>query len=249
MPVADLIQGRSPSLDLDSLYGLGPGLTPEFYAADKIHLKTGTTVKSDFPADGIADKPHPGFDLPAPLEPQGADPRHPQRREPGVGQTHNAFIRFHNRVVDTLAADGVPQAGLFAAAREMVVRHYQWMIRTDFLPRIVKPPARERTCSPTAARSSRPPRPRATSPRCRSSSRWPPTGSATAWCAAPTTGTTSSTTAAAASTSCSTSRARAARSAATPGCRATGSPTSGASTTSARPGATTCARSSAAATS
>ena len=31
-PVADLIAGRSPSLDLDSLYGLGPTLTPEFYA-------------------------------------------------------------------------------------------------------------------------------------------------------------------------------------------------------------------------
>ena len=40
VPVADLIQGRSPSLDLDSLYGLGPDMTPEFYKADGKHLRT-----------------------------------------------------------------------------------------------------------------------------------------------------------------------------------------------------------------
>ena len=46
VPVIDLIQGRSPGLDLDSLYGLGPDMTPEFYAADKVHLLTGTTGAS-----------------------------------------------------------------------------------------------------------------------------------------------------------------------------------------------------------
>ena len=60
VPVADLIAGRSPSLDLDSLYGLGPTLTPEFYAADKVHLRIGATVRADFPQDGIADRPQPG---------------------------------------------------------------------------------------------------------------------------------------------------------------------------------------------
>lgn len=139
VPVADLIQGRSPSLDLDSLYGLGPVLTPEFYAADKTHLKTGATVKADFPTDGIADKPHAGFDLPRRTNRKALIPDIRNDENLVVGQTHNAFIRFHNRVVDRLAADGVPAADLFAKARETVVRHYQWMIRTDFLPRIVKP--------------------------------------------------------------------------------------------------------------
>ena len=40
-----LLQARSPSLDLDSLYGAGPQ-DPEsakFYEADGMHLKTGTT--------------------------------------------------------------------------------------------------------------------------------------------------------------------------------------------------------------
>ena len=42
----DLLQGRSPSLDLDSLYGAGP-LDPasaKFYEADGVHLKIGKTV-------------------------------------------------------------------------------------------------------------------------------------------------------------------------------------------------------------
>ena len=43
---AELVQHRSPSLDLDSLYGAGPA-DPEsarFYEADGLHLRTGDTV-------------------------------------------------------------------------------------------------------------------------------------------------------------------------------------------------------------
>ena len=57
-PVADLIQGRSPGLDLDSLYGPGPDMTPEFYAADKLHLLTGTTSASG-PNDGFSENDNP----------------------------------------------------------------------------------------------------------------------------------------------------------------------------------------------
>jgi hypothetical protein len=55
-----------------------------------------------------------------------------------VAQTHLAFIRFHNRVVDELAGT-TPSALLFTAVQDTVVKHYQWMLRTDFLPRIVDP--------------------------------------------------------------------------------------------------------------
>jgi hypothetical protein len=134
VPVIDLIQGRSPSLDLDSLYGLGPAMTPQFYS-DGVRLKTGTTVAS-FPDDGIADQPQPGFDLPRRPNRTALIPDARNDENLAVAQTHLAFIRFHNRVADKLAADGVAPANLFAAARETVVRHYQWMLRTDFLPRI-----------------------------------------------------------------------------------------------------------------
>jgi hypothetical protein len=136
---ADLLQGRSPSLDLDSLYGAGPQ-DPEsakFYEADGLHLKMGKTVA----AEGIEAKE--GFDLPrgegtTTKQKRRAvipDPRNDENL--AVAQTHLAFIRFHNRVVDTLGS--VPLAQRFDKARTLVTRHYQWMIRTDYLPRICAP--------------------------------------------------------------------------------------------------------------
>jgi hypothetical protein len=132
-----LLQARSPSLDLDSLYGAGP-TDPEsarFYEADGIHLKMGRTVAFE----GIAGKD--GFDLPRGAGTTAAarrkaiipDPRNDENL--AVAQTHLAFIRFHNRVVDSLPASLAP-AQRFARARRTVTRHYQWMLRTDFLPRI-----------------------------------------------------------------------------------------------------------------
>jgi hypothetical protein len=134
---AQLLQARSPSLDLDSLYGAGP-TDPEsakFYEADGIHLKMGRTVAFE----GIAAKD--GFDLPRGAGTTGAerrkaiipDPRNDENL--AVAQTHLAFIRFHNRVVDSLPASLAP-AQRFARARRAVTRHYQWMLRTDYLPRI-----------------------------------------------------------------------------------------------------------------
>jgi hypothetical protein len=139
MTPAQLIQGRSPSLDLDSLYGAGPQdpMSAQFYEADGLHLKMGATVTA-------GDAGRPKTDLPrAGTGPNNAakrkavipDPRNDENL--AVAQTHLAMIRFHNRVVDTLPAS-VPAAQKFTTARDIVVRHYQWMIRTDFLPRLVK---------------------------------------------------------------------------------------------------------------
>ncbi len=134
---AQLLQGRSPSLDLDSLYGAGPQdpASAKFYEADGLHLKLGKTVAAG------ADAARQGFDLPRGAGSSTAakrkavipDPRNDENLV--VAQTHLAFIRFHNRVVDTLPAS-VPAGQRFAKARELVTKHYQWMIRTDFLPRI-----------------------------------------------------------------------------------------------------------------
>ena len=109
---AQLLQARSPSLDLDSLYGAGPQDpgSAKFYEADGLHLKMGKTTG---PAKN-------GFDLP-----RGAgntvakkrkaiipDPRNDENL--AVAQTHLAMIRFHNRVVDTQLG-GVPDAQKFEA--------------------------------------------------------------------------------------------------------------------------------------
>jgi hypothetical protein len=128
-----LLQGRSPSLDLDSLYGAGPAdpASAKFFEADGVHLKVG---KSTGPTKV-------GFDLPRGAGNTNAkkrkaiipDPRNDENL--AVAQHHCAMIRFHNRVVDTQLG-GVPAAQKFAKAREIVTKHYQWMIRTDYLPRI-----------------------------------------------------------------------------------------------------------------
>ncbi len=129
--VDELIQGRSPSLDLDSLYRRGPTEDPQFYS-DGLHLKMGRT-------SAVGDLPElDGFDLPRdPAQPTAVigDPRNDENL--AVAQTHLAFIRFHNRVVDTLAPG--PASTTFARARASVTKHYQWMLRTDYLPRIVDP--------------------------------------------------------------------------------------------------------------
>ena len=134
---AELLQARSPSLDLDSLYGAGPA-DPEsakFYEPDGTHLRMGRTEAIDnLPAKN-------GFDLPRGDGTTAAqrrtaiipDPRNDENL--AVAQTHLAMIRFHNRVVDTLPGS-VPASQRFEKAREKVTKHYQWMLRTDYLPRI-----------------------------------------------------------------------------------------------------------------
>ena len=78
------------------------------------------------------------------------DPRNDENL--AVAQTHLAFIRFHNRVVDTLPA--VPPAPALRASRsEIVVKHYQWMIRGPTSCRESCDRRSSTTCSPTAARS------------------------------------------------------------------------------------------------
>ncbi|USX56075.1 heme peroxidase family protein [Lentzea sp. HUAS12] len=142
----ELLQGRSPALDLDSVYGRGPRDKDDqaFYAQDGVKLKVGTTTPVPFPDEGT-NVPFEGFDLPRRGGTAGtaADRRLPlipdARNDENlvVAQTHLAFIRFHNRVVDELALTGLTGSRLFRAAKELVVRHYQWMLKTDFLPRVV----------------------------------------------------------------------------------------------------------------
>jgi hypothetical protein len=142
--VNELLQGRSPALDLDSVYGRGPHDADDdrFYDADHLKLKVGITAAVG--GDAGTNVNLNGYDLPrvtqgskkaerqAALIPDGRNDENLV-----VAQTHLAFQRFHNRVVDSLADQGVPSAVLFERARELVTRHYQWMLRTDFLPRVV----------------------------------------------------------------------------------------------------------------
>jgi hypothetical protein len=145
--VQELVQGRSPALDLDSLYGMGPHREPQFYESDGVRLRTGNTVGVGFPANlPVANTDQQGFDLPR----SGQGSTAAERRAPvipdarndenlAVAQTHLMFIKFHNAVVAQLLGQGTASAVLFDRARRLVTKHYQWMVRHDFLPRIVDP--------------------------------------------------------------------------------------------------------------
>ena len=91
-----LAQGRSPALDLDSVYGAGPGDSHDriFYAADGVRLKLGQTQESgQTQPPPVANQALDGFDLPRkgattadPLEARMAQiPDSAQRREPSRG--------------------------------------------------------------------------------------------------------------------------------------------------------------------
>jgi len=141
IPPSELEQARSPSLDLDSLYGAGPGdaESAKFYS-DGVHLKVGSTDALGG-GDLIARE---GYDLPRGTTGSNANkrkaniPDHRNDENLAVAQTHLAMIRFHNKVVDKLP-NAMPATEKFGKARDSVTKHYQWMLRNDYLPRIVAP--------------------------------------------------------------------------------------------------------------
>ena len=109
----DLLQGRSPRLDLDSLYGNGPG-----DAASREVLLRRPAPQDRYDGRGPPDPPSPGTTCPGweraeqGGEAQGADPRPAQRREPGG--------RPDAPGDDPLPQPGARQAaGLGAAGREV----------------------------------------------------------------------------------------------------------------------------------
>jgi hypothetical protein len=139
---------RTPNLDLDSVYGLGPVLQPELYQDENqpgipnpatARFRIGTTTVS-LPLDdefGIPD-PKPN-DLPRvndPAQPRAviADGRNDENLI--IAQLHLALLKFHNLV---LASSPTPAQGEtpFDAARRLVRWHYQWIVLNDFLPRVI----------------------------------------------------------------------------------------------------------------
>lgn len=139
--VEQLIQGRTPMLDLDSLYGRGPEHDPQLFERDGLRMRVGTTSPS--PGHPEANRPGVGLDLPrfgtGTVEERRraviADERNDENL--AVAQTHLAFLRFHNFVVEERSRTR-PSIS-FEDVRDEVTKHYQWIIRHDFLPRIVEP--------------------------------------------------------------------------------------------------------------
>lgn len=134
---AAMFNFRTPRLELDSVYGTGPGGMPHLYARGPKFLLGTTTGLPANSAPGAPLPAVPGFDLPRLSQGLAVlgDPRNDENLL--VAQLHLAFLRFHNAVVDALAAKGVAPDRLFDEARREVRWHYQWIVLRDMLPRMI----------------------------------------------------------------------------------------------------------------
>jgi hypothetical protein len=133
---------RTPSLDLDSLYGLGPDGSPHLYA------RSGAKFEKHGPKFVIGRNINVAFggvtgdfrnDLPRSPEGMALIGDHRNDENLLVAQTHLAFMKFHNKVCDLLAGGANPPADLFAEARRVVTWHYQWLVLHDFVERLTEP--------------------------------------------------------------------------------------------------------------
>lgn len=122
-----LVDFRTPRFDLDSLYGRGPADQPYLYQEDGVRLLPGEPMPGNPFDQGAVQLPR--------LNGRAVigDPRNDENRI--VGQLHAIFLRFHNAVVDYL---GGPKTVGFAAARQQVQWHYQWILVNEFLPAIMQ---------------------------------------------------------------------------------------------------------------
>jgi hypothetical protein len=120
--ITTLRNARTPRANLEALYGAGPVGSPYLFdQADPAKLLLGVGGR-DLPRNqqGIALIGDPRNDVHA-----------------FMTGLQVAFIRAHNRLVDRLRVDGVPEPELFDDARRALIWHYQWVILNDFLPNLV----------------------------------------------------------------------------------------------------------------
>jgi hypothetical protein len=128
---------RTPGLDLDCLYGAGLGPHRFLYRRDEPKFLIGVASKSiDASQREIPDLPN---DLERTRHGVAIIGDHRNDENLVVAQTHLAMLKFHNRVVDHLAAQGTPSSKLFDEAVQVVRWHYQWMVLHDFVERLTEP--------------------------------------------------------------------------------------------------------------
>lgn len=136
---------RSPALDLDSVYGDGPALSPYLYSvptsgnptAIKLQVGTNTSTGPGGPG-GPAGRggmvQQTDFDVPRMATAAHTaiigDPRNDENLI--IVQLHHAFLRFHNAIVDLLSAAGFT-GDIFLEAKRLATHHYQWAVVNDFL--------------------------------------------------------------------------------------------------------------------
>ena len=162
----EIVNRRSPDLDLDNVYGAGPDATPYLYNLP--YLRVGKRIK------GVRSYTHRHDLLRTPKDgtpgPKGGgavaligDPRNDENFT--VSQIQAAFIAYHNSIVNRLVESeygsrrgeicgtkkkncstpeklaskltGEAKKELFEKARDHVIHYYHRIVSEDFLPRLI----------------------------------------------------------------------------------------------------------------
>lgn len=138
--VDDLVNFRTPALDLDSLYGSGPRDQPFLYKRDSGGTKSaqfliGPVVKPPGDTDpAVVGADGATYDLPRAAS--GTDERTAllgdSRNDENliVAQLHRTMLHFHNAI-----CLHHPEKS-FADVRKLVIHHYQRVVLNEFLPAV-----------------------------------------------------------------------------------------------------------------
>jgi hypothetical protein len=114
---------RDARLDLDSVYGGGPTVSPRLYSStDNAKFLIGAGGRFE--------------DLPRNSDRSAiiADPRNDENIM--ISGLHAAFLLAHNRTVDFRRAGNLP-GDVWFQSRRTIIHHWQWIVVNEFLPQIV----------------------------------------------------------------------------------------------------------------
>ncbi|MFF0943329.1 heme peroxidase family protein [Kocuria sp. CPCC 205300] len=135
---------RIPALDLDSVYGGGPDVSPHLYDQSPERGRGRTTLlREEIPGSGdVSCGGTVRYDLPRNSQKVAliGDPRNDENLI--VSQLHLAMISFHNAVVEDVEEELGPAytpEEIFTEAQRIVRWHYHWMILHEYLPQTIGP--------------------------------------------------------------------------------------------------------------
>ncbi len=114
---------RDPRLDLDSVYGDGPSVSPQLYeSSDRAKFRIGS--------GGLFEDLPRRRDMTAII----AEPRNDENLM--IAGLQAAFLLAHNRTVDLRRANRLP-GDPWLHSRRTIMHHWQWIVANEFLPQIV----------------------------------------------------------------------------------------------------------------
>lgn len=160
-----LVNARTPDLDLDNVYGAGPDRTPHLFRLPYVRVGRQISADGDLPRADLFRTKSARIYGPSGGEAVALVGDLRDDENIVISQLHAAFVAFHNRTVDILVerdfgrdrrsfcksgaqcdtqelAEALPDAAklkIFGIAHDHVIHYYHRVIAEDFLPRVIGP--------------------------------------------------------------------------------------------------------------